>query len=128
MSQIVSWEYYNSLFEDVQEEEFKRLNSRAEWRLNLYTHNRVKPFVDAYNEVTATDFERMKYEAVKITICEVINKMYEKESNGVGIGLSSVSNEGRSESYRIITEADKEKELESVMRKGLSGTGLAGAL
>ena len=128
MSQIVSWEYYNSLFEDVQEDEFKRLNSRVERRLDLYTHNRVKPFVDAYNEVTATNFERMKYEAVKITICEVINKMYEQESNGVGIGLSSVSNEGRSESYKIITEADKEKELESVMRKGLSGTGLAGAL
>ena len=128
MSQIVSWEDYNSLFENVQEDEFKRLNARVERRLNLYTHNRVKPFVDTYNEVTATDFERMKYEAVKITICEVINKMYEQESNGVGIGLSSVSNEGRSESYKIITEADKEKELESVMRKGLSGTGLAGAL
>lgn len=128
MSQIVSWGDYDSLFSEVSEDEFKKLNARAEMKLNFYTHNRIKQFIDSYDESTATDFEKMKYEAVKMTICELINKVYDQELSGVGKGLSSVSNDGYSESYKVVTEAEKEKELESVIRRGLSGTGLAGAL
>ena len=51
-----------------------------------------------------------------------------QESTGMGTGVSSVSNDGYSESYKITTVAEKEVQLLSITRSGLSGTGLAGAL
>ena len=46
----------------------------------------------------------------------------------MGTGIASVSNDGYSESYKVTTAQEKETQLTSVIRSGLSGTGLAGAL
>lgn len=124
----VTWEYYSSLFTKVNEEEFSRLSQLAEMRVNLLTHNRAEEFMKAYNAETATGFQNTVYRAVILTICEVINKLHEQGSSAAGNGITSVSNDGYSETYSITTETEKQMEVDAVIRKGLSGTGLAGAL
>ena len=61
-------------------------------------------------------------------VCELINALYVQETSGMGTGIASVSNDGYSESYKITTAAEKEAQLRSIARQGLSGTGSAGAL
>lgn len=124
----ITWEYYSSLYENVTEEEFNILSVRAEKKINLYTHMRVPLFIDGYDEETATGFEKMVFDAIQITTCELINKMSMQEASGAGDGLTSVSNDGYSESYKITTQAEKEAELRAVVMAGLSGTGLVSAL
>ncbi len=46
----------------------------------------------------------------------------------MGTGVKSVTNDGYSETYNITTTAEMEEELRAIVRSGLSGTGLAGAL
>lgn len=124
----ITREYYSSLYENVTEEEFNILSVRAEKKINLYTHTRVTLFIDSYDEETATGFEKMVFDAIQITTCELINKMSMQEASGARDGLTSVSNDGYSESYKISTQAEKEAELRAVVMAGLSGTGLVSAL
>lgn len=124
----ITWEYYCSLSDTVTEEEFEKLNNRAEVFLDVFTHNRAKKFMDSYVEEEATDFEKMVANAIQLTLCDLIDKMDAFEKSHAATGLSSVSNAGYSESYQKITESDKKAELQSVVRNGLAGTGLAGAL
>lgn len=51
-----------------------------------------------------------------------------QDASGMGTGITSVSNDGYSESYKVTTVQEKETQLTSVIRSGLSGTGLAGVL
>jgi hypothetical protein len=53
--------------------------------------------------------------------------MTEDEQSGRGKGLSSVSNDGYSESYSVTNSADLRNELHSSIKAWLSGTGLVGA-
>ncbi|MCM1192019.1 MAG: hypothetical protein NC123_16750 [Butyrivibrio sp.] len=122
----VTWEYYSSLFAKVPRDEFERLAVQAEKRVNSFTRGRAERFLKSYD--ADTDFHRQIYDAVHFTICEVMNKLYLQETSGVGSGLSSVSNDGYSESYKVATESEKQEELNAVIRSGLSGTGLAGVL
>lgn len=124
----ITWEYYSSLFANVTKDEFDRLAGQAEKRVNIFTRGRVEEFMRSYDTDTATGFQRRVYDAVQYTICEVVNKLYLQETSGAGCGLSSVSNDGYSESYKVTTESEKQAELDAVIRLGLSGTGLAGAL
>lgn len=124
----IDWEYYSSLYSEVEESEFNKLCTRAELRIDLYTHNRTKTFMSKYEEEKATDFEKTVAQAIKLTTCELINKINEQDSKGIGAGITSVSNDGYSESYKVTTEAEKRAELDSVIKLGLMGTGLAGAL
>lgn len=124
----ITWEYYSSLYENVTEEEFNILSVRAEKKINLYTHMRVTLFIDSYDEETATGFEKMVFDAIQITTCELINKISMQEASGARDGLTSVSNDGYSESYKITTQSEKEAELRAVVMAGLSGTGLVSAL
>ena len=73
-------------------------------------------------------FETQVHIQIQNTTCELINLMSVQDTAGVGTGISSVSNDGYSESYKVTTQAEKEVELVSLIRQGLSGTGLAGAL
>lgn len=124
----VSWEYYSSLFSKVTEEEFEQLAGRAERQLNIHTFYRVKKFASEFAEETATEFEKNTMESIKMTMCELINKICTQETSPAGNGITSVSNDGRSESYKVLSESDRKAEITSVIRNGLSGTGLAGAL
>ncbi len=125
----ITWEQYCSLYNNITDEkEFDRLAKLAEIKLNAITHMRAKQFEDAYSEDTATDFQKQVHMQIQDTFCQLVNTMSVQESSGMGTGIASVSNDGYSESYKVTTAQEKEVQLTSVIRSGLSGTGLAGAL
>ena len=125
----INWEYYGSLKTDITEQAtFERVCKLAEGKLNAFTHFRAKRFLDAYDETSATDFENQVHAQIQQTMCELVSAMYLMESNGMGTGVTSVSNDGYSESYKVTTVAEREEQLLSIVRNGLSGTGLAGVL
>ena len=124
----ITWEYYSSLSGTVTKEEFWKIEKRATIFLDTFTHNRVKQFVGNYTEESATEFEKMIMGAIQLTMCELIDKMNTFSNTQAASGLASVSNGGYSESYHKMTENEKKTELQSIIRNGLAGTGLAGAL
>lgn len=125
----ITWEYYSSLFTEVQDaDSFGRLNKRAAGKLDVLTHMRAKKFESEYSEDSATDFQKQVHTQIQNTACELVNAMYVQETSGMGTGIASVSNDGYSESYKITTSAEKEAQILNIVRSGLSGTGLAGAL
>lgn len=125
----VTWEYYNSLYSDIADaQEFDRLSKIAEIKLNAVTHMRAKRFEDNYNENTATDFQKQVHMQIQDTFCQLMDIINVQQASGMGTGVTSVSNDGYSESYNVTTAQEKEAQLTSVIRSGLSGTGLAGAL
>lgn len=125
----ITWEQYGSLYNNITDEKkFNRLSKLAEIKLNTITHMRAKRFEEAYDEDTATDFQQQVHMQIQDTFCQLLNAMTVQEASGMGTGIASVSNDGYSESYKIPTTPEKEEQLTSVIRSGLSGTGLAGAL
>ena len=117
----ITWEYYISLYSNISEqEEFYKISKRAEIKFNSITHMRAKRFEDAYNEDTATDFQQQVHMQIQDTFCQLLNTIAAQDA--------SVSNDGYLESYKVTTAQEKEEQLTSVIRSGLSGTGLAGAL
>lgn len=125
----ITWGQYSSLYTNVTDEtEFNRLSKLAEIRLNTITHMRAKQFENEYSEETATDFQQQVHMQIQDTFCQLIGLMSVQENSGMGTGITSVSNDGYSESYKVTTAQEKEEQLTSVIRSGLSGTGLAGAL
>ncbi len=125
----ITWEQYRSLCNSITDEtEFNRLSKLAEIKLNAITHMRAKRFENEYRQETATDFQKQVHMQIHDTFCQLIDLMSVQESSGMGTGITSVSNDGYSESYKVTTAQEKEAQLTSVIRSGLSGTGLAGAL
>lgn len=125
----VDWEYYSSLFDNITDEAaFNRAYAKASAYMDRRTAMRTREFMNAYDEENATMFQKGTAQAVKMTMCELINNISAQETSGMGTGIASVSNDGYSESYKITTAAEKEAQLLSIVRSGLSGTGLAGAL
>ena len=125
----IDWEYYSSLFNNISDEkEFNRECSKAAVYMDRYIAMRARAFMKAYDDDSATDFQRMTADAIRMTMCELVNNIAAQEASDMGTGLASVSNEGYSESYRITTASEKEAQLVCVIKNGLSGTGLAGAL
>ncbi len=124
----INWEYYSSLYSEVPEDDFERICRKASAKLDVYTHMRAKNFENAFDVETATDFQKQVHIQIQNTVCELMNALYVHETSGMGTGISSVSNDGYSESYKITTAAEKEAQLLTITRQGLSGTGLAGAL
>lgn len=125
---FISWEEYKSMSAEVPEEEFARLSRKAEIKLNEVTHMRAGRFLSEYDSGQATDFHRQVYSQIKDTMCDLMGALYAKETSGMGTGIAGVSNDGYSETYHIRTEAEMEAQIVSLIRNGLSGTGLAGAL
>ena len=125
----ITWEQYGSLYNNITDVgEFERLSKLAEIKLNAITHMRAKRFEDVYSEDTATDFQQQVHMQIQDTFCQLLSAMAVQETSGMGTGIASVSNDGYSESYKITTATEKEAQLTSMIRSGLSGTGLAGAL
>jgi hypothetical protein len=117
-SPIVDWEYYSSLHSKVVADDFETAELLAE--------KEVKRIV-GFPRWNALDSEEFYYEQLKDCICNVIDKMAEMKESGAGTGLSSVNNDGYSESYTVQTQSQATAELQSCIRAWLSGTGLAGA-
>ena len=125
----ITWEQYRSLYTNIADEtEFNRLSRLAEIKLNAITHMRAKQFEDTYSEDTVTDFQKQVHMQIQDTFCQLLATISAQETSGMGTGITSVSNDGYSESYKVTTAQEKEEQLTSVIRSGLSGTGLAGAL
>jgi len=125
----VDWDYYSTFYTEIADEEtFDRLCAKAEGKLDAFTHMRAMRFMRDYRKTYATDFQKQVCTQVKNTVCELLNTIYMHETSGMGTGITSVSNDGYSESYKITTEAEKEAQLYSIVRTGLAGTGLAGVL
>ena len=124
----IDWEYYNSLYDTVSEEDFDKLNAKACARLDVYTHMRARNFMAAYVHGTATPFQEQTYTQIRNTVCELINIVSVQDATGMGSGIASVSNDGYSETYKVTTQAEKDAEVIALIQQGLSGTGLAGAL
>ncbi|MBO5372462.1 MAG: hypothetical protein J6A75_07060 [Lachnospiraceae bacterium] len=118
MSQIVNWEYYSSLFDKVSKEDFEKAERWAEMEVS----NVIGPIRWA-----AITEETFGYQQLQDCICKVMNKMAEDVKSGKGKGVSSISNDGYSESYVVQTEEQLRKELWCSIRAWLSGTGLVGA-
>lgn len=118
MSQIVTWEYYSSLFGKVKEDDFEKAEALAE--------KEVCAVIGPIRWANITD-STFGYNQLQDCICKVIEKMADNEKSGKGKGVSSVSNDGYSESYVVQTEDQLRSELHGSIRSWLSGTGLAGA-
>lgn len=118
MSQIVTWEYYSPLFDVVAKEKFDKAEKLAE--------KEICAVIGPIRWATITP-ETFGYAQLQDCICNVINKMAEDKKSGKGKGVSSVSNDGYSESYVVQTEEQLRSELQSSIRAWLSGTGLVGA-
>lgn len=124
----ITWDYYSSLYSEVNKTEFERLVVKASAKLDAYTHMRAKNFEAVYDEETATDFQKQVHIQIQNTVCELVNALSIVETSGMGTGIASVNNDGYSETYNVTTAQEKEVQLISVIRSGLSGTGLAGAI
>ena len=118
MSQIVTWEYYSSLFDKIAEDDFDKVEKQAEKTVCAV----IGPI--RWAEITE---ETYGYEQLKDCICNTMNKLVEQETSGAGKGISSASNDGYSESYVVQTESQARAELNNSIRAWLSGTGLVGA-
>lgn len=114
----VSWEYYSSLYDKVKEDDFDKAEKLAEKEVCAV----IGPI--RWATITADTFGFVQ---LQDCICNVINKMAEDKKSGKGKGVSSVSNDGYSESYVVQTEEQLRNELRSSIRAWLSGTGLVGA-
>lgn len=110
---IIDWEYYNSHFPRVVPQgEFPAVETQAEAEFD-----RIVP---QYLQDTLTD-------AIKQNcIFAVCNKLYQSASGSAGQGVTSVSNNGYSESYAITTQEQAEAELREIIYSKI-GTRLAGA-
>lgn len=115
---IVSWSDYNSLYSKVDQTEFSRYEALAE--------KEVKRVVGAIRW-ESIDENIFGYDVLKDCICNVIDKIAEDEKSGRGRGITSVSNDGYSETYALTSESDLRGEMRSAIRIWLSGTGLVGA-
>lgn len=118
MSQIVSWEYYDSLYSTVKKENFDKAEARAE--------RAVREVIGPIRWATITT-DTFGYDQLKDCICNVMDKMAADDKSGKGRGISSASNDGYSESYVVQTEEQLREEMRSSIRAWLSGTGLVGA-
>ena len=118
MNAIVSWEYYSSLYNKIIEDDFEKAEALAEKEVKL---------VVGWPRWNVLDSEAFYYEQLQDCICNVIDKMAGMQNVASGKGISSVSNDGYSESYVIQTGSQAMAELQHSIRLWLSGTGLAGA-
>ena len=114
----VTWEYYSSLYENIDKDAFDKAEKLAE--------KEVCAVLGPIRWATITT-DTFGFEQLQDCICKVINKMAEDKKIGKGKGVSSVSNDGYSESYVVQTEEQLRDELRSSIKAWLSGTGLVGA-
>lgn len=114
----VNWEYYSSLFDNIPQEDFENVEALAEKEVCAV----IGPI--RWGNITEDIFG---YQQLQDCICKVMNKMAVDDKSGKGKGISSVSNDGYSESYVVQTEEQLRSELQSSIRAWLSGTGLVGA-
>ena len=118
MLRLVDWEYYNSLNSKIPVEDFAKYEELAE--------KEVQRIIGPIRWANITELT-FGYEQLKDCICNVMNGLYDADNSAQGKGITSVSNDGYSESYAVQTASQKNAELRNMIRQGLRGTGLVGA-
>ncbi len=118
MAQMVTWEQYRSLHHIVDETEFDEAEALAEREVQQ---------VIGWIRWANINQDTFGYQQLQECICNVMDKVAEDAKSAKGQGVSSVSNDGYSESYVIQTAEQLRGELQSSIRAWLSGTGLVGA-
>lgn len=83
----IDWEYYNSLYDTVSENDFDKLNAKACAKLDVYTHMRARNFMAAYDADMATPFQEQVYTQIQNTVCEIINLVSVQDAAGWVRGL-----------------------------------------
>lgn len=118
MNRLVSWEFYSSLYDDIGESEFEKSEIKAEQEVRAV----IGPLKwDAITE------ETFGYEVLKDCICKVMNQQKCDAKTGLGKGITSVSNDGYSETFAKANAEDVRAGLHISIKQWLSGTGLVGA-
>ena len=97
-------------------EQYAALLPRATAAVDVYTARRA---------ATATGY---KMEAVKRAECALVKLIAEQDATAQGIGVTSVSNDGYSESYEAATPEAVSDMQRQTCAFWLSGTGLMSAL
>ena len=106
MSKIIDWEYYSSHFPNVvPEKQFEAVEAQAETEYKKV----VKPYMN------------ISEERQKDTIFQLCN-----QTTLAGHSVTSVNNNGYSESYALQSTAQAQEAMEELIYKGI-GTRLAGA-
>jgi hypothetical protein len=118
MNNVVTWEYYNSLYNKASRDEFDNLEAQAERHvLSVIGHYK-------WNNVSESAFY---FDQLKDCICKVVDKLADLNKTGAGRGVASVNNDGYSESYVVRTAEEYDNEIRTCIIRGLSGTGLTSA-
>lgn len=118
MNNIVTWEYYNSLYNKAKQDEFNKLEAQAE-RHVLSVIGRYK-----WDRIEESAFY---FDQLKDCICKVVNMLIDLNKGGAGKGLASVSNDGYSETYAVRNIDEYNREIRMCIMYCLSGTGLTSA-
>lgn len=114
----IDWETYSRLYPADPEDGFYRLLDDAELRMDTLTANR-------WRAVTEEDWRSKR---VRRCFAEILHLSIGLEQNPAALGITSVSNDGYSESYAKVTPEETDKQARSAALKWLSGTGLVSAL
>lgn len=120
---LLTWERYSSLHDIVSEDKFDKAEKQAESAIRnvmgvIHYTNWIADNSNLTNEIY--------YEQLLDCICNVINYLATVGAKA-GQGVSSVSNDGYSESYVLQTQSQATNELQKNIRLWLSGTGLVRA-
>lgn len=116
---IVSWDDYSLLHSKVSQEDFERAEALAEREVREV----IGPIRWAL--ITADSFA---YDVLQDCICNVMDMMKDNEKLSAHLGVTSVSNDGYSESYGSeVKSSDLKDSLRGSIRSWLSGTGMVGA-
>lgn len=113
----VTWERYRALY-GGEEDAFEALLPVAARKLEAMTARRI----------AGMEPDDWRYGPTGDALCALLNAMQAQRETGRGEGVTSVSNDGYSESYRAVTPEEAEAELRAAARACLSGTGLMSAL
>lgn len=118
MNNIVTWEYYNSLYNRATEDSFTNLELQAEKRvisvIGQYRWNHIQESAFYFNQL-------------RDCICMVVDMLIDLDRGNVSKGLASVSNDGYTENYVIRTSNEADTEIRTRIKHWLSGTGLLSA-
>jgi hypothetical protein len=121
VGKYVEYDYYDSLYPmRLTEDEFDAYLPSAEAYIDLITYNR------------AANAAGYKAERVRQAVCAVIGEMAAQDAtkNAGGARLTSVSNDGYTETYRAASggTAEEAYAIRQMAMRWLSGTGLVSAL
>ena len=120
MGRYVGYDDFDTLYpQKLTAEQFDMYCPSAEEYINLITHDRAE---------TASGY---KLDRVKHAVCAVMAEMAAQDGakNAQGVRLASVSNDGYSENYGAVGNAETDgRQIRSVAYRWLSGTGLVSLL